>query len=223
MGECQIILDDEDWKKLPTHVALRHSSSKSENQLQEQSQQQKWSMVVIRDCLPNHDDDLSIFPPIHHENLHVLSSSSSSSSSSSLWCTQTQHSPSPSYPTFLFAAPDSDHDPQFSSIPSDSMVPVVGDGVNGWWNVLRLKMLNIVSWFLGCKRGRSRRTFWSSYPAIGVAALVLWWWVCARVRRRRRKRESVDRLKLMIKEKDEVCFYHCLVKIFNLNMVLRCL
>lgn len=87
--------------------------------------------------------------------------------------------------------------------------------VIGWLDfgleILRAKIMGAYSWF--CNNGESRRVFDSFGPVAGVAVLVLWWWLCRRIKRGRKARESVEHLKLIIKEKDEVCFlFLCQVK-----------
>lgn len=77
--------------------------------------------------------------------------------------------------------------------------------VIGWLDfgleILRAKIMSVYSWF--CNNGDGRGVLWSFGPVAGVAVLVLWWRLCRQMKRGRRTRESVEHLKLIIKEKDE--------------------
>ena len=137
-----------------------------------------------RQCHHLRRNDLSIFPPIDHEGLPIpppprapisLSSSDSDSKSQPL-------SPSPEPPPSCF-------------------VKWVDFAIHLWNSKLQSFLTHVRSVGLVS----STRLVGSLVPFL----VVLWFWV--RWRRRRRcsrggqQRESVEQLKLLIKEKDEVC------------------
>lgn len=161
-----------------------------------------WSMVVIRDTLPN--NDCSVFPPINHENLNhheeqdrplspSLSSSSSPSSSSSLSSSSS------------FSHSDTDSSDPESPGPSDTQVLETVGKANLWlsidFEVLRSKLLAFASSF-GYNGGGIRGRIQSFCSTAGiVATAVMFWSLYMRGRHRRRSREN---LMLLVKEKDEV-------------------
>lgn len=133
-------------------------------------------MVMIRDSLPH--DDLSIFPPVDHENLPNQ--------------IQQQHNP-PSSSTLSPPRPDA----------SEVIPASAGGGIGEWLGIgleiLRAKMVSIACYF-GYKNGTMGRAFGSLGRVIGVAVAAVLWWLC---RRRTCRKESVEQLKRSIKEKDE--------------------
>lgn len=164
-----------------------------------QTHSKQWSMVKIRDSLhPQfnkiNDFDFSIFPPTNHENLHIPSDQDQEHHQ------QQPKDPSskpPSQPLFL----------QPSDLSTQQLTWCSREGFIGWlgfgFEVLRAKICSMISLF--GQNGATRGAFWS---AAGMAVFVIWWWFCRRVRQRRRLsgRESVENLKVIIREKDEVRF-----------------
>lgn len=162
---------------------------------QEITQSKQWSMVVIRDSLRR--NDLSIFPPANHENLQISTQ-------------EIQKLQNPSSKSTLPSPCESDVS-EVSPVPSDR-------GFTSWVDVafraLRAKVISIPS-LLGLARG----AFWSFHRVAGMATVVLIWWLRMRARRRRwQHRESIDHLKTVIREKDEVT---CLLKCHRENCNLK--
>ncbi|KAH1074572.1 hypothetical protein J1N35_026900 [Gossypium stocksii] len=137
------------------------------------------SMVMIRDSLPQ--SDLSIFPPINHENLRYQ-------------IQQQQQNPV-SEPSLLPPSGAGD------------VIQSSGDHGFGVWlgtllQIVRAKIVTLACYF-GYENGTIGRAFRSFRGIADMALLVLLWWLCKRIRRRRCGEESVERLKTIIKEKDE--------------------
>ncbi|MBA0773063.1 hypothetical protein Gotri_008365 [Gossypium trilobum] len=137
-------------------------------------------MVMIRDSLPQ--SDLSIFPPINHENLHYQ-------------IQQQQQNPV-SEPSLLPPSGAGD------------VIQSSGDHGFGVWlgtllQIVRAKIVTLACYF-SYENGTIGRAFRSFRGIADVALLVLLWWLCKRIRRRRCGEESMERLKTIIKEKDEV-------------------
>lgn len=75
---------------------------------------------------------------------------------------------------------------------------------------MRAKIVSLAGYF-GFRNETIGRAFRSFGGVINVAAVVLLWWLWKRVWRRRCRKESAERLKMIIKEKDEVrCLFKCL-------------
>lgn len=146
------------------------------------------SLITIRGSLESpKNDDVSVFPPVNHENLQIPSHPTRDQ--------RKQQDPSTKSSSSL-SLPPSD----FSADSSKEVKLVIG-WLDFGLEILRAKIMSAYSWF--CNDGESRRVFDSFGPVAGVAVLVLWWWLCRRIKRGRRARESVEHLKLIIKEKDE--------------------
>ncbi|OMP06521.1 putative kinase [Corchorus capsularis] len=164
-----------EWENFHSINQKQSSKQKPNHQMKQQ-----WSMVMIRDSLPQ--NDLSVFPPINHENLHRQNQQ------------QQQHNPPPK----STLSPPSDA--------RDITPSVAGRGIGDWLGtgleILRAKIVSLACYF-GYKDGKFGRAFGSFGRVIGVAAVVLLWWLCKRVRRRRCREENVEQLKMIIKEKDE--------------------
>ncbi|XP_022768798.1 uncharacterized protein LOC111312620 [Durio zibethinus] len=168
-----------EWEKFHSinqHKEKQSSKPKSNHQIKEQ-----WSMVMIRDSVSH--NDLSVFPPINHENLHHQIQE------------QQQQQIPPIKSTLL---PPSD---------ASDVVPSSTDRGIGEWlgiglQILRAKIVSLACYF-GYRNGTIGRAFLSVRGVIGVAAVVLLWSFCKRVRRRQRRKESMLQLKTIIKEKDE--------------------
>ncbi|KAE8670796.1 Protein NEN4 [Hibiscus syriacus] len=79
----------------------------------------------------------------------------------------------------------------------------IGYWLGTWLQISRAKILSLAGYF-GYENGTIGRTFRSFRGVVDVAVVVLVWWFCKRIRRWRRGEESVERLKRIIKEKDEV-------------------
>ncbi|XP_038894063.1 uncharacterized protein LOC120082810 [Benincasa hispida] len=169
-----------------------------ENFLQQRKIESKeWSMVVIRDSLPN--DDFSVFPPSKHENLHPPlveeeergSPVSFQSNSPSLSFRSSQSSSS--FSSFSFSDDEISH--PHSPKPSESQIRK--SMAASRWLPFALQIL--------CSRitAMARRTaFWLFSPAGRIGLLVTLLWLYKRARKRR-LRQSTEQLKMMIKEKDE--------------------
>ncbi|KAK6276186.1 PREDICTED: uncharacterized protein LOC18604754 [Theobroma cacao] len=159
------------WEKFHSINHKQPSKPKPNPQIKQQ-----WSMVMIRDSLPH--DDLSIFPPVDHENLPNQ--------------IQQQHNP-PSSSTLSPPRPGA----------SEVIPASAGGGIGEWLGIgleiLRAKMVSIACYF-GYKNGTMGRAFGSLGRVIGVAVAAVLWWLC---RRRTCRKESVEQLKRSIKEKDE--------------------
>ncbi|CAK9312258.1 unnamed protein product [Citrullus colocynthis] len=182
-----LMADDEsrsifDWENFP---------------LQRKIESKEWSMVVIRDSLP--DDDFSVFPPSKHENLQPPSIeedergspvSFQSNSPSSLFSSSQSSS---SFSSFSFSDDEISH--PHSPKPSDCQIR---------------KSITASRWLLfGVQILRSRITamarrtaFWLFSPAGRIALLMTLLWLYKRARKRR-LRQSTEELKMMIEEKDE--------------------
>ncbi|KAK6920918.1 hypothetical protein RJ641_014596 [Dillenia turbinata] len=133
------------------------------------------------------NDDLLIFPPINHENLHISSPS-----------TQNDQAPQPeSTPTMMT-----------SHVSLDERLRSL-DGVRRWFRsgleILGSKILNFVLQFQSW--ASNKRAFCSFDTVAGFASAVLVMMVCSvlrqRWRLRRVRRQSEDRLVRLIEEKDE--------------------
>ncbi|KAJ8753308.1 hypothetical protein K2173_019707 [Erythroxylum novogranatense] len=150
----------------------------------------QWSLVVLRHDSSNARDDLSVFPPINHENLtpstfdlHPDKKSLSESSTSA---------------AVQFSSQDADY--SSSSTPSVPAIP-------RWWGVafevLRSKVVHIGS-YVRCNGGGGECRNGVSFKLFGnvafAAAMVVGWWLSVRVWRRR---DRVEHLLRIIVEKDE--------------------
>ncbi|KAK8511742.1 hypothetical protein V6N13_029337 [Hibiscus sabdariffa] len=167
-----------EWENLNSinHQKLEQSSkSKPNHQIQQQ-----WSMVMIRDSLPQ--SELAIFPPINHENLHHQ-------------IQQQQHNPVSESPLLPPSA-------AVGVIQSTVVDRGIGDWLGTWLQISRAKIVSLAG-YLGYENGTIGRAFRSFRGVIDVAVVVLLWWFCKRIRRRRCGEESVGRLKRIVKEKDE--------------------
>ncbi|XVF50077.1 hypothetical protein PTKIN_Ptkin04bG0065500 [Pterospermum kingtungense] len=156
--------------------SINQQKSKSNYQIKQQ-----WSMVVIRDSLPHSDH--SVFPPINHENLHH----------------QIQQQPQQHNPLSVSTlSPPSDS----AGVTPSSTARGIGEWLGIGIQILRAKIVSLACYF-GFRNGTIGRAFPSFRGIINVAAVVLLWWLCKRVRWRSRRKESVEQLKMIIKEKDE--------------------
>lgn len=150
-------------------------ASKSKPQQSEITESKQWSMVVIRDSLRR--NDLSVFPPANHENLQISAQQNQREQKSS--------------PKKTVVIPKE----------LNEISLVSNQALTGWvdaaYRIWRAK-INTIPTFLDAARG----AFCSYYPVAGIASVVVvWWWFGAR--RRSQQGESVDHLKMIIKEKDE--------------------
>lgn len=192
-----------DCENFPSLNSYQSSSSSHRRKIE----LKEWSMVVIRDSPPN--DDFSVFPPSNHENLPPPSieedergspvSYQSNSPSSSFRSSRS----SSSFSSFSFSDDETSH-PQ-SPKPSDSQIRK-SMAASRWMafgvQILRSQITAMASTIWS---STARRTaFWLFSPAGRIGLLVILWWLYKRVRQRRLRR-STEQLKLMIKEKDEVC------------------
>lgn len=192
-----------DCESFPSLNSYQSSSSSQPRKIE----LKEWSMVVIRDSLPN--DDFSVFPPSNHENLQPPSieederespvSFQSNSPSSSFRSSQS----SSSFSSFSFSDDETSH-PQ-SPKPSDCQIRK-SMAASRWMafgvQILRSRFTALASTIWS---NAARRTaFWLFSPAGRIGLLVTLWWLYKRARQRR-LRQSTEQLKMMIKEKDEVC------------------
>ncbi|XWS51161.1 hypothetical protein CRYUN_Cryun12cG0153600 [Craigia yunnanensis] len=168
-----------EWEKFHS---INHQKQKQSSKPKPNHQiKQQWSMVMIRDSLPH--NDFSVFPPVNHENLHHQ-------------IQQQQQQQQPPFKSTIL--PPSD---------ASDVIPSSADRGIGEWlgiglQILRAKIVSLACYF-GYKNGTIGRAFRSFQGVIGVAAVVLLWSLCKRIRRRRCRKESMERLKMIIKEKDE--------------------
>ncbi|XVE56891.1 hypothetical protein DITRI_Ditri04bG0046800 [Diplodiscus trichospermus] len=169
-----------EWEKF--HSINHHKQNQSPKEKPNHQIKQQWSMVVIKDSLSH--SDLSVFPPINHENLHHQIQQQQ----------QQKHNP-PSTSTLLLPSDASD------VIPS-SPDRRIGEWLRIGFAILRAKIVSLACYF-GYKNGSIGMTFRSFRGVIDLAAAVLFWWFCKRLWRRRCRKESVEQLKMIIKEKDE--------------------
>ncbi|XVF09023.1 hypothetical protein REPUB_Repub07fG0054800 [Reevesia pubescens] len=169
-----------EWEKFHS-INYPKKKKSSKPKPNHQIMQQQWSMVMIRDSLPH--SDLSVFPPINHENLHHQ-----------IQQQQQQHNPA----SKSTLSPPSDA----SDVISSSADRGIGEWLGIGLQILRAKIDGLACYF-GYKNGKIGRVFLSICGVFSVAAMVLFWWLCKRVRRRRSRKESVELLKMIIKEKDE--------------------
>lgn len=183
-------------------------------------------MVVIRNSLAN---DCFLFPPTNHEGLHISqqtpqstsppsssfaspsqrSSSSSSSSSfssspsSSSQLDQIEDDPEPF--SELDETGDDDDDPESLS-PPDSRIRLPSD-VSVWLRtgleVLRSKVLGIVSGFRNYAAVRRGPVWWLG-SAAGVVMALLVSLSYKSIRRRRFREQRINKLMILLKERDEV-------------------
>ncbi|XP_058761653.1 uncharacterized protein LOC131635066 [Vicia villosa] len=149
-------------------------------------------MVVITD----NKDDFSVFPPINHENLNLITNHQTPSSQSQSQLLSTPSSSSPS-----FSTSDSDKWGEFSSLspPLDSSVRKGGDFI-GWmsigFQILRSKFLSAVS---SCRNpGGAIRSY--GLPAAVVVIIVVM--MMKRKESRRNLTPNESRLLKIIMEKD---------------------
>ncbi|KAK8493209.1 hypothetical protein V6N13_021455 [Hibiscus sabdariffa] len=160
--------------------SVDHRKQKQPPQTKPNSQiKQQWSMVMIRDSVPH--SDLSVFPPANHENLHRQ-------------IQQPQQNP----PSDLTLLPPPDAGDVVSSSGGRGIGRWLGVGVG----ILRAKIVGLACYF-GYKNGTIGRAFRSFRGVIDLATVVLLWWLCKRIWRLRRRKESAERLRMIIKEKDE--------------------
>ncbi|GAB4860799.1 hypothetical protein Ancab_035962 [Ancistrocladus abbreviatus] len=153
------------------------------------------NVSVITAARDNSYDDFSIFPPINHEGLPLLSQSTTThyrtESSSTALNSRSNDTPPPDSPTS-----------------SSNSAPQQLAAKLGWWFNFALQLLNskVVAIFSSI---RSRGMFCSLHSSftgpMSMAALLvvlgLWaWW---RKGRRRGREESIEHLKLLMREKDE--------------------
>ncbi|XVF11881.1 hypothetical protein REPUB_Repub08aG0065700 [Reevesia pubescens] len=171
-----LLLEWEKFHSINNHKQKQSSKPKPNHQIKQQ-----WSMVMIRDSLPN--SDFSVFPPINHENLHHQ-----------IQQQQQQHNPPCKSPLL----PPSDA----SDVIPSSAVRGIGEWLTIGLQILRAKIVSLACYF-GYEKGMIGRAFRSVRGVIGVAAVVLLCWLCKRVRRRKCRKESVEHLRMIIKEKDE--------------------
>lgn len=159
-----------------------------------QSNPKQWSMVTIRDSPHNPistNSDCSVFPPVNHENLQISLPHNQ----------QHQHPSSKSSSPPPLSLSSSDFGTR--GLSSNSKEAAVG-WLDSGLELVRAKICSVFSLLSndGARRGAS----WSFGPVAGMAVVLMWWWLCRRIRRRRSQRESVEHLRLIIKEKDEVRF-----------------
>ncbi|KMT10761.1 hypothetical protein BVRB_5g114190 isoform A [Beta vulgaris subsp. vulgaris] len=164
-----------DWESLPSTHSHNHHYYSSHN----------LSLPSITTS-HNHDHHLSIFPPINHEGL-----------------------PPPPPPPSLPLLPPPHAPLSFSNSDSDSLSPsppkrrVYNHFINWFHFAIRLynsKLLSFITLL------RSRRIFSFILPLASTASFFGLFWIWVRRRRRLRSndgKESVERLKVLIKEKDE--------------------
>ncbi|GAV71542.1 hypothetical protein CFOL_v3_15034 [Cephalotus follicularis] len=138
----------------------------------------EWSLVAIKDRSHknNNNNDLSIFPPNNHENLHIPSQ---------------QHSNQQQQKQKQFDA--------YRLAPPRSPIKCLGIG----FEVLRAKICSIAASFWSYNDDSARGSVWSFLPAAGVALMLTMWWLSRRLRRQSRDRLNMDRLMVAIKERDE--------------------
>lgn len=192
-----------DCENLPPLNSYQSSSSSQQRKIEFK----EWSMVVIRDSLPN--DDFSVFPPSNHENLQPPSieedergspvSFQSDSTSSSLRSSQS----SSSFSSFSYSDDEISH-PQ-SPKPSDCQIRK-SMAASRWLlfgvQILRSRITAMASTIW--PNGARRTAFWLFSSAGRIGLVVTLWWLYKRARQRRLHR-STEQLKMLIKEKDEVC------------------
>lgn len=169
----------------------------------------EWSMVVIRDSLPR--NDFAVFPPSNHENLQPPSneedergspvSFQSNSPSTSFRSSQS----SSSFSSFSFSDDESSHSQSQSPKPSDCQIRK-SMAASRWMvygiQILRARIAAMASTIWS---NTARRTaFWLFSPAGRIGLVVSLWWLYKRARQRR-LRQSSEQLRMIIKEKDEVC------------------
>ncbi|GMI67387.1 hypothetical protein like AT5G61360 [Hibiscus trionum] len=169
-----LLFEWENFHSIDHHKQKQSRQTKPNHQIKQQ-----WSMVMIRDSVSH--SDLSVFPPVDHENLHRQ-------------IQQPQQNP-PSDLTLLPPSESSDVD----SSPG-------GRGIGEWLGIgvgiLRAKIVGLACYF-GYKNGTIGKAFRSFRGVIDLATVVLVWWLCKRIWRLRRRKESAQMLRTIIKEKDE--------------------
>ncbi|XP_039058086.1 uncharacterized protein LOC120201572 [Hibiscus syriacus] len=169
-----LLFEWENFHSIDHHKQKQSPEAKPNRQIKQQ-----WSMVMIRDSVSR--SDLSVFPPVDHENLHRQIE---------------QPLRDPPSDSTLHPPPDA------GRVVSSSCGRGIGEWLGIGAGILRAKIVGLGSYF-GYRDGTIGKAFRSFRGVIDFATMVLLWWLCKRIWRMRRRKESVARLRMIIKEKDE--------------------